>query len=204
MTIANDIKEVLEEVGTAMTLHHPDGSATTGLFIDPTSYPDQSTLFIRMFARRGSIAADSPVQMGDIVSFSGTYFLVTNLVPETFENAVVENIALFYRCNVVGSVLEYSDNPQYDENYERLSPWKPIAENIRACFVEKALVQDDTMMEGVMSNTQGTMILYIPAIYKAKIGDRWQCSDGCNFKILQVNAYELDNVLVCMADKDDR
>ncbi len=204
MTIADDIKEVLAEVGTSLTLHNPDGSTVTNLHVDPSAYPDQSTLFVRMFQQLGSLAADTPVGNGSIVEYGGIFYIVTNFVPTMFENAVVENIVVFYRCNTTVDIFTHNDAPGYDASYNKLPEWTPTATTLRACFVEKRLLESPEIEASVYSTGNVTNVLYIPAVNPVKRGDRITTPDGVNYKIEHVSRYELDGVQVCGVGEDNR
>ena len=47
--IGDDIKEVLVELGSTVTIHNSDLSTVDAGTIDSEGYPDHSTLFTRMF-----------------------------------------------------------------------------------------------------------------------------------------------------------
>lgn len=204
MSIANDIKEVLQEVGTALTIHRSNGDTVSDIFVDPTAYPDQSTLFIRMFLRSGSLSADTPVRNGDMVEFGGTYFLVTNLVPTHFENDIVENIAVFYRCNQTVEVFKHVDNPGYDANYEKLSEWTSLGADVPACIVEKQLIQTPDVENEAYLSDSITNIVYLSSVYEVARGDRVSVSNGRNYMIETVSRYELDGIFVCGVTEDHR
>lgn len=204
MSIAGDITDVLKEVGTALTIHNPDGSTVTGWYVDPTAYPDQSTLFIRMFLKSGSLSADCPVVNGDVVEFGGTYYLITNYVPTMFENAVVENIAIFYRCNVFVTVETHSDSPGYDVNYDKLPEWTELGTSIPATLLEKQLTPLPEITENIYLTGSVTNILYISANYALKRGDRITTASGSVYMIETIGQYELDGILVCGVTEDHR
>jgi len=204
VSIATDIKEVLEEVGTALTIHRANGDTVSDIFVDPTTYPDQSTLFVRMFLKSGSLAADTPVRNGDMVEFGGTDHLVTNLVPTSFENDTVEMIAMFYRCNVRVELFQHTDNPGYGSNYEKLSEWTSLGADIPATFVEKQLIPvPDVENEAYLSDSV-TNILYISSAYPITRGGRVVVSGGNKFMIETISRYEIDGILVCGVTEDHR
>lgn len=204
MSIADDIEEVLQEVGTALTIHHPDNTVTTGLYVDPEGYPDSSTLFIRMFLRSGSVAASAPIDNGQLVEFGDCFYLVTNLVPTMFESASVEQIAIFYLCNVQADLFHHLDAPSYDSNYAKLPEWTSLGTAVRGCFIEKSLlplpeIKNDTYLTGSITN-----ILYLSADYDMKRGDRIVLANGDRFMIETVSPHELKGILVCGVGEDNR
>jgi hypothetical protein len=203
VAISDDIREVLEEVGTAITINSNSETPTTGWYVDFESYPDQSTLFVRMFLKMGSLAATCPAINGDIVAFGGTTYLITNHVPTMFENAVVENIVIFYRCNVLGTIENHSDTPAYDANYERTSEWVTVGTDIPICMVEKQLLPNPEISEDLYRTSSITNIVYLSDQYPVLRGDRITVN-GNPFLIETVGVYELDGILVCGVTEDHR
>ena len=203
MAISEDIKEVLEEIGTSLTIHYSNGDTVTGLYVDPEGYPEQSTLFTRMFLKVGSLPADTPVVNGDIVEFGSTFHIVTNLVPTAFENDVVEKIAMFYRCNVVVDLFSHSDSPAYDGNYDKVAEWTQVGTSVPVCMVEKQLTPLPEISEDIYLTGSVTNLVYLPAVYSIKRGDR-VVENGRNFLIETVGRYELDGILVCGVTEDHR
>jgi len=204
VAISDDIKDVLEEVGTALTIHRPGELPVTGWYVDPESYPDQSTLFIRMFLKSGSVAATCPIANGDIAEFNGTKYLVTNHVPTMFENDVVENILIFYRCNVLVTVETYNDSPGYDANYDKLPEWTSLGTDVPVCMVEKQLIPLPETVEDIYLTGSVTNLLYISAYYALKRGDRITSAAGNVYMIESIAEYELEGILVCGVTEDHR
>jgi hypothetical protein len=204
MTIGSDVKEVMEELGTALTIYNRDGTTVTGEYVDFETYPKHSTLFTRMFMYSGAMAYDSVIEKGDIVSFSGFFFIVTNKVASFFENDSIENAVVFFRCNVIGDFKKYEDTPEYDANYDRIAGWALIAGSVKCCLVDKRLTTDPENHAEIATISSDVLILYVSAIHDIKVGDRLEISEEEIFQVDTVSKYEIDNVLVCQMSKDDR
>ncbi len=204
MAIADDVAEVMQELGTALTIHNSDGTTTTGEFVDFETYPDHSTLFTRMYIYSGTMASTSVIEKGNVVSFGNLFFIVTNKIGSYFENALIENTVIFYRCNVIGNFKRYNDNPRYDDNYEREAEWELITSDVHGCLVEKKLTTELEDHLDVASISNETNVLYVSAANQIKIGDRWELTADERYRIDSVSKFEIDNVLVCQVSKDDR
>ena len=129
---------------------------------------------------------------------------ISNKIGSFFENTLIENAVLFYRCNVIGDFKAYVDNPEYDRDYERESPWRAIASDVRACFTEKKLSNDPEHNLEISSVSNLSNILYVSAVYDIKIGDRWILSSGRAFQVDSISRFEIDDVLVCQVSVDKR
>lgn len=203
MTIAEDVAEVMDELGTVLTIHNSDGTITEE-HVDFESFPDHSTLFTRMFIYSGTMASTSAIVMGDIVSFGTLFFIVTNKIGSNFENDLIENTVIFYRCNVIGSFKRYNDNPGYDADYERKPDWDVIKSDVRACLVEKKLTTELEDHLDVSAVSNETNVLYVSAVNEIKVGDRWELTAEERFRIDSISRYEIDNVFVCQISRDNR
>jgi hypothetical protein len=107
VSIGPDIAEALEEVGTAITIIKSGGAETTGEYIHYKINNQATKPFIREFFVDGWFYYNTATSAGDIIKFNvlSTYFLLMNLTPLLFENAIIQKNGVLYKCNVYPTLL---------------------------------------------------------------------------------------------------
>jgi hypothetical protein len=131
MSIGADIAEVLNELGMVATVSRP-GTTSFQEKIEVEVPYRISQPFIREFLAEGGLRYNTRIQSGDIlvVSKSGYQYLVMSLLPEGFEDEIIEWTAFLYKCNRKGIVLKQVDTDDWDANYQNTMRWEPVYEEI--------------------------------------------------------------------------
>jgi len=205
VSIGPDVADVLDELGAAFTIHYVDGSTATGEKLDYDTFPEHSSEFIRMFFFAVTLIYNTIVVKGNIISLHGMYFLVTNLTPTLFEDAVVDNIAVLYRCNISGGIIQrFSDDPGFDADFKRVSNWADVYSNIYALQTEDRFDTSLDDFDDVMKVPAGTQILYLTGEYVLKVGDRWRVSATEYYKVETISVRRLDNINIVKLSVDTR
>jgi len=173
MSIGDDVKDVLTENGTSFTGYKLDGTTITGEYLDYETSYDSSTEFIRQFTLSASFSYDTSVEQGDIVAFGSNYYLVMNLKPERFENAVVENGGFLVQCNCYGKFMRKAINPDRNSNYEITSSWNNQRTTVRALMYENVLSGITDTLTGSMEVPSLSFVLLTQNFTDVIVGDRW-------------------------------
>jgi len=205
LSIGPDIKDVLDELGTTFVIHATDGSTTPGGKLDYDTYPEHSSEFIRQFFYTVTLSFTTIVAKGDIISFNGTYFLVTNLTPALFEDGIVDYTAVLFRCNILnGTIQRFDANPAFSADYTREPNWSDIYTGIHALLTEDRFGPRLEEFQDVLEVPIEKELLYISGEYDIKIGDRWRISATEYYKIEQISTRRLDNVNIMQLSSDTR
>ena len=205
MPIGPDIADVLDELGTTFTIHYIDGSTASDGKLDYEAYPEHSSEFIRQFFYTITLPYNTIVVSGDIITFSGTFFLVTKITPALFEDSIVDYTAVLFRCNISGGVLKrFSDTPGFDSDYKRLPKWTDIYTNIRGLHTEARFGPGLDDFQDIMEVPVDKDLLYMTGYYSIKVGDRWWLSATEYYKVEQVSVRRLDNVNIIKLAVDTR
>jgi len=202
--IGDDIREVLEELGTAATVYRLGGSVFSEK-LDIETYPDSSTEFIRQFFATATTTFDSNIIAGDTVLVNGIYYLATNIQSSSFEDAVVDNTVALYRCNCNGTLRRLTI--VRDENYVEVPTWTPLYTQVKTLQCEDRFGNEMILENDVMAFVAQKLSLYIPAGYPVKIDDRWQPNylDHTEYyRITTIDKRRLSNVLICGLKEDSR
>ena len=106
MSIGPDLAEVYGEVGTSIRILKPDGTIVLGEYLDFDINRQVTKPFIREFFMEASFTYITAVEGGDVVEFivSGNKFLIMNLTAEFFENQIINNNAVLYKCNEMATI----------------------------------------------------------------------------------------------------
>jgi len=201
--IGEDIKEVLEELGTEATVYRIGGSVFSEK-LDIETYPDSSTEFIRQFFASATTVFDSNVIAGDTVLVNGIYYLATNIQGSSFEDEAVDNTVALYRCNCNGTLRRLTK--VRDENYIEVPTWTPLYQQVKALQYEDRF-GNEMKLENNMAFVSKQLVLYIPAGYPVKIDDRWYPihSDATEYyRVATIDKRRLSDVLICGLKEDSR
>jgi hypothetical protein len=203
VTIGIDIKEVLAEVGLAYTLIR-NGVALAGGYLDYDVNAQVTKPFIREYFLQATLSYDTPAQAGDIFVLAAinSNYLLVHKTPSAFENGIIENQAVLYKCNVSGE-LQRASGEVWDNNYRIGTSWNNIKTTAYGTLTEN-LFGTDLEKEIVGEVNTSSMLLYIPHIYGAKEMDRYQAKSGEYYRIDTVITRQFTNVDVCELSQDTR
>lgn len=205
MGIGPDIKDVLDELGTPFTIYYTDGSTAAGEKLDYDTYPEHSSEFIRQFFFTVTLPYTTAVSKGDIISFHGVFFLVTNITPSLFEDSIADNIAVLFRCNISGGTIQrFSDAPGFSADYTRDPNWTDIYTGVYALHTEARFGPGLEDFQDTLDVPVEKDLLYITGNYDIKVGDRWLVSTTDYYKVDQISTRRLDNVNIIQLSSDTR
>ena len=167
MTLGEDVKSVLEEVGVAYNIER-DAALITGEYLDCEENTQMTKPFTFQFFLQASFSYDSQVLAGDILHFltDERRYLVMSILPELFENAIIQKSGVLYRTNCVGTLARQSGEVG-EYSYEQKTSWPPINSNFPALLVDKLYatkLDEDTQQFAAVDVTG--LVLYAPAFVK--------------------------------------
>jgi hypothetical protein len=169
--IGEDIKEVLSEVGTPITIYKLSGATVTGEYIDAENYYKHSTDFIRQNVWTCDTQYDSQIEDGDILDMAGTYVLVMNYKPTKFEQDVVIGNAFLVETNCVGKFARKSVSRDAITMEETVT-WTDTNTGVRAVQTEH-IRNPSFELSGDVEQSAIRELLYIQKLDDIRIGDRW-------------------------------
>lgn len=203
MTIGDDIKETLEDVGTAYTVLRDSGNVS-GEYLDYLINRQITKPFIREFFLEASLSYDTGAIAGDVVQFDTTedVYLIMNKTPELFENSIVTNECTLYKANVSGELLRPSETR--DTQYHKIPEWQTVKSNCYALQTEALYGHDlDTDEELGLLRVENHE-LYIPHSIGIQLLDRFEPSSGEFYRVETIKKRRYSNVDVCELGEDTR
>ena len=207
MSIGPDLAEVYEEVGTSIKILKPDGSMVLGEFLDFDINRQVTKPFIREFFMEASFSYITAVVGGDVIEFivDGRKFLIMNLTAEFFENKIINNNAVLYKCNEVVTIKRLTKGG-WGAGYKREITWPNVAVDIPVLLTERffgtglgAVESKDFMEYDILDNQ-----MYISAYYRVKPLDRVWLSDTEFFQVDFVEKRKFEGVWSCVLSEDTR
>lgn len=205
--IGEDIKEVLQELGTTVVISRASGS-TYSEAGDLESFPTHSSEFIRQFFFILTLAYDTDAQNGDSILSHGTNFILTNIVPSWFEDEKVENEAALYKCNVNGALKRFTSTTS--PTYIKEKTWAVVDTNpasVHALQYENKYGMEPMFAEDTQHFLKEKHVLILPAGLDLKVGDRWypdSTVDTIYYKIDSIEARRLSSCPICALTEDNR
>lgn len=203
--IGDDIKAVLEELGSSTTIYKYGGTTITEV-MDLETFPTSSTEFIRQYFGVLSVAYDSAIAPGDIVFINNCYYLVILTDRMFFENAPVDITVPACRCNVYGSLKRLSTVTNAD--YIKVPTWTDVTvEPLRALQYEDKSGNFQEIEGHLMSFNKEQHSLLLPVFVPVQVDDRWYPShSNLNefYRISSIDTRRFENVSICALEEDTR
>ena len=207
MSIGPDLAEVYAEVGSSIKIHKPDGTLVLGEYLDFDINRQVTKPFIREFFIEASFSYVTVVVGGDVVEFivDGRKFLVMNLTAEFFEDQVINNNAVLYKCNEVATIKRLTKGG-WDTEYKKEITWPNVVADVPILLTARffgtglgAVEPKDFMEYDILDNQ-----MYISAYYDVKPMDRVWLSDTEYFQVDFVEKRKFDGVWSCVLSEDTR
>lgn len=126
MTLGQDIKEVIQELGTRFTIIRDSGNITGGrLDYEPNTQVTKP--FIKEHFLETSFVYDTGVVVGDVIEFTrdNRRFLVMNVSNELFEDLPIEKSGVLYKTNIK-AIIERPSGEINTQTYQHLTHWEQI------------------------------------------------------------------------------
>jgi hypothetical protein len=204
--IGGDIKDVLQELATTLTIYKRDGSTVTGEKIDYEHYFDQSTEFIRQWCYSGDFQYDTQAEEGDNLYFDGNYFLLLNLKRTLFEDEPVDSSGFFVVCNCTNGVIKKPVQTRNSTTKKLETVWTVVTTGIK-CLIHGGDLAYERRGDIVMGNPVGGYNLFCPNNTAYKEGYRFypDAEDTTVFyKITRVKRFRYRNVFFCDLEDEAR
>ena len=205
MTLGTDIKEVLEEVGAAITVLRSAGDIS-GEFFDFDLNAQVTKPFIREFFLEAMVSYDTNAVLGDVVEIdeTGERYIVMNKTPELVENAVMNYSCVFYKTNVSGELLRPSGEVRSSQTYHKQTIFNSVGAECFALMTEPLFSGDlDTDEQlGLIGIKKDE--LYIPKSYGIKALDRYQPVSGEYYIVESIKTRRYPGVDVAILGEDTR
>jgi len=201
--IGEDIKDVLQELGTPFVITKLNGSVINGESLDYEMYFEQSTEFIRQFAYSGDFQYDSQVEGGDLIQFDNKNFLMMNVKKTLFEDEPVDYSNFFIECNSLGKICKQVSVRDPDTKKKTIV-WETVFDTVHGCMVTNAantesLGSIDTINDKFTLFTQGFKGVISGFRYYPDLEDLTEY-----YQILSIDKYRFAGMLTMRLFEDSR
>jgi len=208
MSVGEDIKAALVEVGVAYTIIRNSGNISGEFGLLEFSSQLTKPLTIEAF-RRGMTPYDTDILAGDVVEFPviNERFLATNTLPELFENAIVHYDTVFYKCNISSGELLRPSGETWDDplnQYHKETEWEVIKANCDAMQVAALYGNDlETDQEIALLGLDKKEVLIQHSV-GVRVLDRWQPYSGEYYQVSVIEPRRYPNIDVLVVEEDHR
>lgn len=205
MSIGPDLKEVVQDVGQAMTIVRDSGNVT-GEYLDYEPNSQVTKPFIREFFLEAMLAYDTAAVVGDVLKFNTTdkYFLLMNKTPQMFENEVIAYDAVLYKCNVSGELSRPSGEVWPDATYHKTAIFTAVSSDCYGLQTEPlfghSLESDEEL--GLIGLEKHE--LYLPSSIGTEVLDRYEPYSGEYYQVESVKKRRYEGVDVIELGEDTR
>lgn len=200
-TLADDIKEVIIEIGTSITILRESGNVL-GEYIYGKINKQVTKPFIREFFMEAWLPTDSEVVAGDVIELSdGRKFIVMNKTPSMFEDATYRYDSVIYKSNVTAKLQRPTETR---ENYTITTTFSTIKETVYALVTESLYgneldIDEELAAMGVMSED-----CYVPSSVGVEYLDRFWISETEYYQVEVVKKRRFENVDLIILGEDTR
>lgn len=212
MSIADEIRAVLQEVGSLVVVHKPDGTETNTDYIDDNSHSEHTNPNIRAFFYDLNLHYPTDVQPGDTVRWGTdpytTEILITAMSPQMFENEIVEFIASGYVVNDVGGFWFYNQDADPGDDYDENPAWAELypALQIRTTVMDRlyrSMIRpagNDSMDVADLS-----LQMFISSYFsKVAMGMQWRSVTGQKYKVDHIEENNFPGLRVVFLSEETR
>lgn len=205
-TLGEDIKDVLVDIGTEIKIFPQTGATISGEYIDYDVNIRTSNPFHREFFLETTFPYDSQAESGDIIEFtaSETKYIVTTKTPVIFEDIVIENDNVVYKCNVSGELSRPAqiEDPDWPEHY--INDFSSIKDPCYGLLTESNYDNEWRTSSDYGDYAIREMFLYLPAYIGIQTEDRYMPFSGEYYRVGIVRQRIFGNTDVAILHEDTR
>lgn len=205
MSVGEDIKEALEDIGPTITIFRDDGNIV-GEYVDYETNAQVTKPFIREFFLEAMVSYDTDLIPGDVfeINITNERYMLMNKTPEIIEGAVGFYNSVFYKCNVSGEILRPSGEVRSVQTYQKASIFSGERSDCFALLTEPLFSGDLETEEQLGLIGIHKEELYIPSSYGIQVLDRYQPVSGEYYIVESIKTRRFAQVDVAILGEDNR
>jgi len=210
MSIGPDLKEAISEIGVSIDIFKTNETSYSIISGEHILYKANSQAtkpFIREFFLEAETSYDTLSNSGDVVRFTTTNnkYLIMNSTPVLFEDEIIKNDIVLYKCNVSGEILRLSGEGSWNRTTMRKTPvWEVIRTDAFALQTEGIYGNSDLPEAPLGAIPEIKHELYIPTSFGIQELDRYQPTSGEYYRVEAVFHRRFDKVDVVVLQDDTR
>jgi len=206
MALSDDIREVLEEVGTPYTIIKPDGAEVTGEYFDTVSHTEHTTPVIRGFFTDFALTHPTQVEVGDVLHYLTDHrLIVIAKAPEAFEGEVIDYLGSGYKVNSRGNFLNYDEDAGWDADYNKVKAWTPVYEGVYGTLMDRQFRSDmKAIADESMEVELDRLHLWVSDYFDVEPGMRWWVSGDEYYKVEQIEPHRFPGMKLVFLTEDTR
>ena len=205
MTIENDIKQALIDVGVAYTVYRDSGNLS-GEYLKAIPNRQVTKPFIREFFIEAQLPHDTSAGTGDVIEFDITdeRYLLMNKTPTVFENTTIRNEGVLHKCNVSGELRRPSGEVWDTQTYHKVQQWEVVDATCYALFTEPMFGHDLETDEQLALIGLSRHEMYVPASVGVQVLDRFEPVSGEYYRVETIKTRRFPNIDVVELAQDTR
>jgi len=205
MTVGEDIKEALEDIGPTIIIIRDSGNIDEDEYVDYDTNSQVTKPFIREFFLEAMVSYDTDLIPGDVfeIGIIDERYLFMNKTPVIIEGAVAYYDSVFYKCNVSGELLRPSET-RSSQTYQKASIFsgeRPVAYGLltEPLFSGDLETEEQLGLIGIHKEE-----LYIPSSYGIQVLDRYQPVSGEYYVVESIKPRRFSGIDVAILGEDNR
>jgi len=206
MSFGPDIKEVLQDIGTSITILRDAGNVT-GEYVYYKTNRQVTKPFVREYFLEATFQHDSVANSGDIIQFNSDtrVFMLAVKTPRNFESEAFDSQCTILKCNVSGELfrLAYSGEA-YSDDYELEFNWASVKDDCYGLLTEELFGNYMSQDSPAGQLLNKGMLLYVPSSVGIQPLDRYVPVSGEAFKVEEVERYVYQGVDIAHVEIDER
>ena len=207
--IGEDIKEVLDELGPAVSIYKYATATSYEEHVDLIYEVNQVYPWTSHFIMKALFVYDTQAEPGDLLTLTEEpveRFLIVSSTPERFEGASLSSESVIYKCNALAEIRRRTERR---EGYDMEIDW-PINYSGEYCFftgmMKSQFTEDGDQTISVLDRNE----MYISDHIDVRIEDRCvikQSMDdvsGEAYEVRQIERNRLPNIKICKVRQETR
>jgi hypothetical protein len=205
MSIGPDIKEALDDVGISYNILLPVPLPDSEKMV-AKSNTQGTKPFVREFFLSATLSYDTKATVGAVIKTvtAAVPYMVMTKTPTIFEDEIIENKVILYKCNVSGEILRLSGESTWDNKYQKHPVFQIIRSNAYGLQVEQLTGSGININEEISAISTDRHDLYVPSYYGIKELDRYQPVSGEFYLVKAVKTRIHDDIDVAELITDER
>jgi len=210
--IGEDLLEVLEELGSKISIYKYSTGQTFEEFVDTSFEVNHVYPWTSHYMMKCDFGYNTKADAGDLITFIDdmqhpTKYLIVALAKERFEQSVIAKEGVIYMCDSIAHIQRRTEIRNASTNYEPIVSW-PTVYSGEYCFITGLLDNNKEFERKFGEFSVDRNQLFISTFIDIREGDRCTVnSDNYSGEVYQVISVEKDylpGISICNINEDNR
>ncbi len=209
MSLGEKLRDSLKKIGAKINVFAAgSGESVSTEYIDYDINVRTSNPFHREFFLETVFPYDTKVNAGDVIKIvkTGQKHIIMTKSPVIFQDAIIENDTVLYRCNVSGELTRPASiiDPDAEESEHYLNIFTTVRSNCYGLMTESNYDNEWHTEKEYGAYAENELFLYLPGAVGIQQEDRYSSVSGEYYRVGIVKRHVYENIDVAVLHEDTR